>query len=393
MSQPTTHLWPESSLRFAALLLPLSIFTACEKQAPSVIAPAPVRVAAATEETVQIEREFIGRLNGSANVDVRAKVSGFITAVEFSEGKQVRKGDVLLRIDARPFEAALAQARAELTKAIATQGKTEADEKRQTQLYQTKAASEQDYQNAVQANLAAKAAIEAARAAETQAALNLEFATVIAPINGLIGRTDFTVGDFLPAGAGGTAVATLSNLDPMDFEFSITEKDYLLGAENLNRVIELPETERPSNLVLIRADGQRHSEKGSFVTINRGVEEATGSILAKARFANPGNILRPGQFARIVVPTKKLDAAILVPEVAIAELQGRSFVWTIGADSKAVRRPVTVAHRQNGRAIIAEGLAKGENVVVEGAQALSEGRSTAILPQPASPAAAVKPAQ
>ena len=195
------------------------LLSGCTKEeAPSVARPPQVVVATVEPQNVSIFGEWIGRLDGSANVDIRARVQGYVQEIAFNEGTVVKEGDLLVRIDSRPYEAALAQAKAELAQAIASQQKAEQEEQRQTQLFNKKIASEQDYNNAVQVNLAAKATVEAARAAVDQAQLNLDFATITSPITGIVGRTDFSIGNFVAAGSSGAEITksrrlTQSNSD------------------------------------------------------------------------------------------------------------------------------------------------------------------------------------
>src|ERR1700747_1735428 len=178
------------------LIVAALVLSGCKQEnAPQSAAASPpqVVVAAVEQRDVPIVREWIGQLDGSENVDIRARVSGYIQEIAFKEGTVVKAGDLLLRIDPRPFEAAVAQEEADVAQAIAAQEKTQLDEQRQSQLLERKITSQQDYDNAVKANLGSKAAVEAARAALEQAKLNLDFATITSPIAGIVGRTDFSV--------------------------------------------------------------------------------------------------------------------------------------------------------------------------------------------------------
>jgi RND family efflux transporter MFP subunit len=212
-------------LAAAALLL-----NSCDqkKEATVTLPPPAVIVAAVEPKNVPLFDEWIGRLAGSANVDIRARVQGYVQEIAFNEGTVVNEGDLLLRIDPRPYEAALAQSQAELAQGVANQQKADQEERRQTDLFNKKIASDQDYRNAVQANLAAKATVDAGHAAVDQAQLNLEFATIKSPIKGIVGRTSFTVGNFVAAGAGGTEIATISTVDPIELRFGVSEKEYLV---------------------------------------------------------------------------------------------------------------------------------------------------------------------
>jgi membrane fusion protein, multidrug efflux system len=267
----------------------------CEREKAPPLAAAPPQVFVATVEPrdVPVIDEWIGTLDGSANVDIRARVQGYIQEIAFKEGSVVKEGDLLLRIDPRPYEAALEQAKAELGQAIAEQQKAVQDEQRQTELFNKKIASQQDYANAVQANLAAKAKVEAARAALDQAQLNLDFATITSPLTGIVGRIDLSVGDYVAAGSTGAPVTTVSTVDPIKLVFSVSEKDYLEAADRITAILAKPLDQREATGELIRADGKVHPYKGRFLAADREVDAKTGTIRISAIFPNPGNILRP----------------------------------------------------------------------------------------------------
>jgi membrane fusion protein (multidrug efflux system) len=360
------------------------------KAPPANGAPPQVVVVAVEQRDVPIIGEWIGRLDGSENVDVRARVSGYIEEIAFKEGTVVKKGDLLLRIDRRPLEAAAAQAKAQLAQAIAVQSKAELDQQRQAQLLGKNVASQKDYDNAVQANLAAKAGVAAARAALDQAQLNLDFATITSPIEGIVGRTAFNVGDFLAAGSAGTPVTTISTVDPIKMVFSVSEKDYLEFADRITALLAKPLDQRPATAELIRADGKLYPYKGRFLAADREVDAKTGTIRISEIFRNPGNILRPGQYARIRLKVDERPGAILVPQRAVEELQGKNFVWVVDDANKVSQRSVTVGPRFGSDWIIDDGLKPGERIVVEGLQKVRDGAPVqpSTAPSTASVAAA-----
>ena len=335
--------------------------------------PPAVIVAAVEPRNVPIFDEWIGRLDGSANVDVRARVQGYVQEIAFNEGTVVKEGDLLLRIDPRPYEAALAQAKAELAQAVATQQKADQEEQRQTQLYNKKIASDQDYNNAIQANLAAKATVDAGRAAVDQAQLNLDFATIKSPITGIVGRTSFTIGNFVPAGSGGAEITTISTVDPIELRFGVSEKEYLAWAEEVSTLLAEPLEQRDEDFELIRADGKVHPYKGRLLASDRAVDPNTGTIRVTAIFPNPGNILRPGQYARVRLKVEERTGALLVRQRAVVEMQGKNFVWVVDDSNKASMRSVTAGPRIGSDWLIDTGLKAGDRVVVEGLQMLSEG--------------------
>jgi membrane fusion protein, multidrug efflux system len=368
----------------SALIVAALIFTGCkqEKAPPLSAAPPQVVVAAVEQRDVRIVREWIGQLDGSENVDVRARVNGYIQEIAFKEGTVVKPGDLLLRIDPRPFEAAVAQDEADLAHATATQEKTELDEQRQKQLFDRKVNSQQDYDNAIKANLGAKAGVEAARAALEQANLNLAFATITSSIGGIVGHTDFSVGDYLAAGSAGTAVTTVSTVDPIKIVFALSEKEYLSAADRLATMLVQPLDQREASGELIRADGKVHPYKGRFLAADRQVDPKTGTIRISAIFPNPGNILRPGQYAKVQFKVQDRAGALLVPQRAVQELQGKNFVWVVDEANKVSQRGVTVGQRFGSDWVIEEGLKPGERIVVEGLQKVREGASVQPLKAP-----------
>jgi membrane fusion protein (multidrug efflux system) len=366
MKMPTLF----SSLFVAAAVM----LTGCNsKKAPPAVGSPQVVVAVVEPRDVSITREWIGRLDGSANVDVRARVQGYIDEIAFKEGTVVKEGDLLLRIDPRELEAALAQAKAELAQATAVRRKAEIDEQRQQQLFDKKITSKEDYDNAVQANLAAQAAAASAQAALDKAELNLAFATISSPINGIVGRTDFNVGDFVAAGSGGTPVTTVSTVDPIKLVFSVSEKDYLEAADRITTILGKPLDQREATGELIRADGKVHPYKGRFLAADREVDAKTGTIRISAIFPNPGNILRPGQYAKVRINVEKRPGVIIIAQRAVQELQGKNFVWVVDDANKVSQRQVTVGSRFGSDWIIEDGLKPGEHIVVEGLQKVREG--------------------
>jgi membrane fusion protein, multidrug efflux system len=352
------------------------LFSGCnEKKEAAATPPPPVIVAAVEPRNVPIVDEWIGRLDGSDNVDVRARVQGYVQEIAYNEGTVVNEGDVLLRLDARPYEAELAQAQAKLAEAQANQEKTDQEEQRQTDLFNKKVASDRDYRNAVQANSAAKATVDASHAAEDQAQLNLEYATIKSPIKGIVGTRIFTVGNFVPAGSGGTEITKISTVDPIELRFGVSEKEYLEWAEDISVLLAKPLEQRDEDFELIRADGKVHPYKGRLFAADRAVDPNTGTIRITAIFPNPGNILRPGQFARVRLKVDERIGALLVAQRAVVEMQGKNFVWVVDDANKASMRSVTVGPRIGSDWIIDDGLKTGDRVVVEGLQMLTDGGS------------------
>jgi membrane fusion protein (multidrug efflux system) len=337
-------------------------------------------VAQVEQRDVPIYGEWIGTLDGFVNADVRAQVTGYLVRQDYKEGAFVNKGQLLFEIDPRPFQAALdqaegqlAQAKAQLTNAEAIQVRTQLDVERYTPLAKEQAASQQDLDNATQNNLAAKATvataqaqIKTAEAALETAKLNLGFTRLTSPISGIAGQAQLQVGALVSTS--GTAVTTVSTLDPVRDYFTVSEQDYL----QLQKQFSSSDKQR-WKLQLILADGTTYPPEGTFYFAGRAVDQNTGAIQLAALFPNPGNVLRPGQYGKVRAVVRIEKGALLVPQPAITELQGSYQADVVGPDGKIAIRTVKVGDRIGTMWIIQEGLKPGERVVAEGQQALRPG--------------------
>ena len=333
--------------------------------------PPEVLVLKVQPQVLPISKEWIGTLDGSANVAVRARVQGYLISKDYQPGREVKAGDLLFAIDARPFEAALAQARADLAKAQATQIKAELDAGRQNQLFASKAGSAADRDAAVQNNAAAKASVAAMQAAVQAAEINLGFTKITAPVDGLVGFANPGIGDLVGPTSGD--LTTISTVDPIKAKFQISEQEYYRIAERLKDAADRPEAKTQANLELILADGSVFPQKGVFSAADRQIDSKTGTLRLEALFPNPGGVLRPGFFARIRGVVRKEEAALAVPQRAVMELQGNYQIAVVGADGKAEVRPVKMGERVGSQWIVSEGLKPGESVVVEGIQKVRTG--------------------
>jgi membrane fusion protein (multidrug efflux system) len=356
------------------------------KGAPAAAPPAEVLVAAAETRDVPIPSEWVGTLEGSSNAQIRAQVQGYLEAQRYHEGGFVKMGDPLFEIDARPYEAALALAKAQLAKAQADLGKTDLDVKRLRPLAETKAVSQQDLDNAVQANFAAKAQVAAAEAAIQQAEINLDYTHITAPIDGIAGKAQAQIGDLVGAGV---VLTSVSKVDPIRAVFAPSEQQYIARLKTIHELEQLPFEERPLRAELILAGGSVHPYKGRFEFADRHVDPQTGTIKLVDLFPNPGNVLRPGQFIRIRIPIDVRKGAVLVPQRAVAEIQGTYHVDVVRPDDTVEVRPVKTAERVGSLWIIAENLAAGERVIVEGLQKVRPGAK--VAPKPFAPAAPEPP--
>src|SRR5216684_5837799 len=350
-------------------------------------APPEVMVAQVEQRDVDLYSEWIGTLAGEVNANVQAQVTGYLLRRNYQEGSFVRRGQLLFEIDPRPFQAALdqaegqlAQATAQLSNAEAVQGRTQLDVERYTPLAKEQAASQQDLDNATQNNLAAKATVETAKAqiktaeaAVETAKLNLGFTRLTAPIDGIAGQAQLQVGALVSTS--GTAVTTVSTLDPIRDYFTVSEQDYL----QLQKQFSGSDKQR-WKLQLILADGTTYPHEGTFYFAGRAVDQNTGAIQLAALFPNPGNVLRPGQYGKVRAVIRVEKGALLVPQLAVAELQGSYQADVVGEDGKVAIRPVKVGGPIGTMWIIQDGLKPGERVVAEGQQTLLPG--TIVQPKP-----------
>jgi RND family efflux transporter MFP subunit len=355
-------------------------------------APTDVEVVQVEQKDVPIFGEWIGTLDGLVNADVRAQVTGYLQRQGYQEGAFVKKGQLLFEIDPRPFQAALdqaqgqlAQAKAALANAVAVQGRTDLDVKRYTPLAKEQAASQQDLDNAVQNNLAALATVETARAqiktseaAVETATINVEFTRLVAPIDGIAGQAQLQVGALVNPSSG--PVTSVSTVEPIKVYFTVGEPQYLAWRKRFPTETSRLEADKALRLQLILADGSTYEHEGRFYFADRQVNESTGAIRIAGLFPNPGNILRPGGYAKVRAVVSLQHDALLVPQRAVTELQGAYQVAVVDGDNKVSIRTVTVGDRVGGMWIIAGGLNRGERVVAEGVQKVRQGAK--VNPKP-----------
>jgi RND family efflux transporter MFP subunit len=360
-------------------------------------APLDVEVVQVEQRDVPIYGEWIGTLDGLTNADVRAQVPGYILRQGYQEGAFVKKGQLLFEIDPRPFQAALDQARGQLAQATAilanaeaVQHRTQLDVDRYTPLALEQAASQQDLDNAVQNNLAAKATvataqaqIKTAEAAAETAKINLDFTRLVAPIDGIAGQALLQVGALASPASG--PVTSVSTLDPIKVYFTVSEQEYLDFHRRYSTQNTLDAARKNLHLQLILADGTTYPPEGTFYFTDRQVDPTTGAIRIAALFPNPGNVLRPGGYARVRATVRTQNDAILVPQRAVSEFQGSYQVAVVDAESKVNIRAIQVGPQVGNRWIVLSGLKPGERVVAEGVQKVRGGMQ--VNPKPFAEAA------
>lgn len=338
---------------------------------------------------VRLSSTLIGQLDSPQNVEVRARVEGFVDKMPFKEGLEVRQGETLFELDRKPFLEKLAAATGALGEAKAALHKYQKDVDRLAPLAERRAIPQQDLDNALASVDVGEAGVITAQARVESAQIDLGYCEVKAPITGLIGATQVAIGELVGKGEP-TLLATISTLDPIWFYCNVSEVEYLQaqrkGKETGKNIEDVP-------LTLILSNGTEHPDHGKFVFIDRAVDTKTGTLRVRAEFPNKEKLLRPGMFARVRVDLGKRPDTLTVPERALVELQGKTFVWVVGNDGKATQRPVTTGEQVNNVFIINEGLKAGEKIVVEGINKLREGTPVNTSAPAAKAAAADKPAK
>jgi len=348
----------------------LSVGAACSKKETPPPPPPEVQVAEVIQKDVPIYVELVGSTLGSEDVEIRARVEGYLVSINFTEGSFVRKGQPLYKIDPEPFRVAVDQAKASLATAQARLEKTDNDVARYTPLAQKQAVSQQELDNALSAQQAAKAQVDAYKAAVAQAQLNLGYTNITSPVDGIIGTTQKKVGSLVGRGES-TLLNTVSQVNPILFRCSIAEAEYLRLARRSAQNPKAPQ--KQANVELILSDGTVFSHKGRLDAIERAVDPTTGTLTGQFSFPNPDRLLRPGQYGKARFVTDVKEGAVVVPQLAVQEIQGLYSVMVVKPDATVEQRMVKAGERVGNLWVIDSGLKPGEKVIVEGLQRVQPG--------------------
>src|ERR1700755_1631085 len=333
--------------------------------------PPVVEVAPVIQKDVPVQGEWVGTLEGYVNAQISPQVSGYLIRQDYHEGALVKKGQVLFEIDPRPFQAVLDQAKGQLAQAEAQMANAELNVNRDVPEAEAHAIPQSQLDNDTQAQLGAKAAVEAAQAAVEQASLNLGYTKVLSLIDGIAGINTVQVGNLVGPS---TVLTAVSQVSPIKVYFPISEQEYLRLADGagpgsvdwLTHASQIP-------LHLTLADGSAYPHPGKIIFADRQVNMQTGTIQIVGEFPNSKNLLRPGQYARIQTPTGTITGALLVPQAAVNQQQGTYQVTAVGTDNRAQLRTVEVGPRVGALWVITAGLKPGERVVAVGAEKAKEG--------------------
>lgn len=359
----------------ALFLISLAALSGCSKPPQAGEAPPPdVQVVSVEQKNVPIYREWVGSLSGDVNATISAQVSGYLLRQEYQEGQSVKKGDVLFQIDDRTYQAVLDEA-------VAKQVKTEQDVQRYTPLAKTQAISQQELDDAIQANLAALAAVDAAR-------LNVQFCKITSPVDGIAGLAQAQIGDLLSPASG--PLTTVVNVNPIRAYFSVAQdlmtqlQEKMLAAGKALRsdtgAIQGP----PLELILL--SGQSYPLKGRVKFVNNQLDVRTGTVRVCGVFPNPQGLLLPGMFVTVRALIDTETNALVVPQKAVTDMQGTYLIAVVDSDNKVNIRPVTAGERFGENWIITGNVKAGDRVVSEGIQKVRDGITVNPVALAASPA-------
>ena len=380
-----------------AALLPVVAMAGCgQRQQQQGAAPPPptVVVAKPVQRTVVEQDEYVGRFVALSSVDIRSRLSGYLSEIHFTDGQVVKQGDLLFTIDRRPFEIALEQMRANLAQARANLAFAKADLERGQSLLQNKTITEQTYDQRTQAKNVAEASVAAQEAMVHSAELDLDqYSELRSPIDGKIGDRRVSVGNLVTGGTGGntTLLATIVSVDPIRFEFTFDEASYLRYQRFAGKQGGGVDGGVAVSLKLLDEKDFEHTGKIDFV--DNVINQSSGTIRGRAVFHNPNGIFTPGMFGRIRVPGSPPYLALLIPDDAIASEQARKYVLVVD-DTDVVRlKYVTLGQLDDGLRVIRDGLVATDRVIVNGLMRVRPGIKVNAREEntPATPATPAKP--
>lgn len=366
------------SFRLAFCAVTATALAACTPEAPPPPPPPAVTVADALQREVNDWDEFTGRLVAVDSVEIRPQVTGTIEQVAFEAGHNVRKGDLLFRLDDRVPRAALERAEAELAAARSRTALARDDFARADRLLAAQAVSAEERAARATALAQAEAAEQVARAAVSSARASLSYTRITSPITGRVGKAEITVGNLVTAGGGAPLLTTVVSLDPIFVEFEGDEQVYLKYTE-MSRRGERPSSRDAANPVFMALAGETgFPHEGRMVFVDNALNPATGTIRARAEFRNADRVFTPGLFARVKLIGSGRYPAVLVDDKAVGTDQGQKFLLVIGKDNVVEYRPVKLGRIVDGLRVVAEGLKAGETIIVNGLQRVRPGAKVTV---------------
>ena len=354
----------------------LLLLNACGEQKPAK-PPAPpppeVSVYQITPRDTPEVIEFVGQTSGIKDITIRARVEGFLEGVHFQEGSRINKGDLLYTLESQPFEEKVATRMSSVAEAKTMLVKNKGDLERIEPLAKINAVSKSDLDEAQAAYDASLSSVEAAEANLRAAKIQLSYTKIYSPIDGIIGKTEAKVGDFVGKDPSPVILNTVSQVDTILVTFFITETQYLAYSRHLASEGPSEPSEEGGSIHMALVDGSLYEHAGKVDFIDRNVDTTTGAMLAQASFPNPEKLLRPGQFTRVRIQSRIIKDAILIPQRSVMEIQGLYSVFVVDSNNSVETREIEVGDRFGSAWMITKGLKAGEKVIYEGLQKAREG--------------------
>jgi len=365
------------------LILIVMLMVSCSKKQDKSPPPPTIPVVKVIQKDVPIYKDFVGQVYGYSDIPIRARVTGFLTGIYFEEGLGVKEGQLLYTIDPAPFQAKVATQESHLAEAKTELAKAENDLNRIKPLAEINAVSQSDLDAAQAEYDAAVSYVNAMKSNLRFAKIDLSYCWIKSPITGIIGKTNARVGEFVGQNPNPVILNTVSIIDTVRVEFFLPEADYIRLAREYRELRdfdpEVARQEEHKTLRLILADGSTFKYKGYLNFINREVDPQTGSLLVQTTFPNPEQLLRPGQYAKVVVRMKNLKNALLIPQRCVMELQGQYSVFVVTPDSVVQNKQVITGPRIGDMWVIKKGLSPDDEVVIDALQKVGSGMK--VIPQ------------
>ena len=365
------------------LILIVMLMVSCSKKQDKSPPPPTIPVVKVIQKDVPIYKDFVGQVYGYSDIPIRARVTGFLTGIYFEEGLGVKEGQLLYTIDPAPFQAKVATQESHLAEAKTELAKAENDLNRIKPLAEINAVSQSDLDAAQAEYDAAVSYVNAMKSNLRFAKIDLSYCWIKSPITGIIGKTNARVGEFVGQNPNPVILNTVSIIDTVRVEFFLPEADYIRLAREYRELRdfdpEVARQEEHKTLRLILADGSTFKYKGYLNFINREVDPQTGSLLVQTTFPNPEQLLRPGQYAKVVVRMKNLKNALLIPQRCVMELQGQYSIFVVTPDSVVQNKQVITGPRIGDMWVIKKGLSPDDEVVIDALQKVGSGMK--VIPQ------------
>lgn len=361
----------------SAMILSCGIF-ACKQDPQQISELRSFQAVQIITQEVPLSKEFVGQVYGRADIPIRARVDGFVEKIHFQEGLEVKKGQLLYTIDDNPFRLDVAREQSRLSEAQVNLVNATNELARIEPLVNIKAISERDWDAAKARKQAAEESVKSANANLELAKVNLSYTKILAPLDGIIGKTKAKQGEYVGRSPNPVILNTISQIDSVIVEFFLNEKDYLTFARQFIIENKNQRDLRSKSLELFLADGERFPYQGEITFLDRNIDPSTGSILVQSKFPNPDKLIRPGQFAKVRGVVDILPEALLVPQRCVFELQGFFNVLAVDTEGLVSQKRIEILETYGDYFIIQSGIAKGEQVLLEGLMTVKPGDQVAI---------------